>query len=131
MLGNALLHQFVSASFNRKDLTDAQRAYNRAQICGEGRANPDLHFHRGLTLSYLQEYADAVSAYLASAQLDPSLRADEKAQSVKHIHERLFDLVRRKGGLKPKRVSALLDPLRALQMTEFEGREVVPISKLA
>lgn len=54
VLGNAYLTQFFSHSHDPAHLTQAMKAYGRADETGMSR-NPDLHFNRGMVYKFQEE----------------------------------------------------------------------------
>jgi hypothetical protein len=55
-----------------------------------------LYFSRGEVNSYLEKYKEAISDYLTSHQIDPTLGAKERADSIKAFAIKTASLINKK-----------------------------------
>ncbi|CAM9538931.1 unnamed protein product [Ectocarpus fasciculatus] len=112
VLGNGYVASFFGSSRGIKDLDRALQAYKKAEAHGGEKGNPDLFFNRAQVLHYREDYPESIRDFRLARELDPMLPVNQALHSIETGVERLAKLVEKKGGLKTKRLSQLIAPLR-------------------
>jgi tetratricopeptide (TPR) repeat protein len=111
VLGNALLADFFTNTRNRETLTNALKAYKRAEASQSN--NPDLYFNRGNILRYFEDYQDAVTSYRRAAELDPSLPTENIIDTTTRFVRKTTKTVATKMGKKPRQIVEIMQELPA------------------
>uniref|UniRef100_A0A0G4GK03 Tetratricopeptide repeat protein 5 OB fold domain-containing protein n=1 Tax=Chromera velia CCMP2878 TaxID=1169474 RepID=A0A0G4GK03_9ALVE len=114
VLGNSYLANFFENGEGPQELNKALMAYAKAEQAWsvEGKKNPDLYVNRATVKRYQQDYAAALEDLSAAQRLDPSMGADESAEALRSFVNRLGTLVRRRGNLKSRQLSAITEELQ-------------------
>ena len=92
------------------DLRKALSAYERAAKFRDVNVSllPDLYYNRAEVHTYTQNYTKAVADYRTAFEIDPiGLQSEERIEIIKKKVKKASDLVKKKGGLKPKRLIAM------------------------
>lgn len=115
VLGNTYLGLFFALSHKRKDLEAALKAYGRSESLLEDGTEPnaDMYFNRAQVLTFMEDFGLAVRDYRVARDLDPQLQADARITAILSKTRSAAELVRRKGRVKPKRLSAIVDSFAA------------------
>ncbi|CAM9911229.1 unnamed protein product [Ectocarpus sp. 6 AP-2014] len=112
VLGNGYVASFFGSSRGIKDLDRALQAYKKAEAYGGEKGNPDLFFNRAQVFQYREDYPESIRDFRIARELDPMLPVNQALHSIETGVDRLSKLVEKKGGLKTKRLSQLIAPLR-------------------
>ncbi|CAM9230402.1 unnamed protein product, partial [Ectocarpus sp. 8 AP-2014] len=112
VLGNGYVASFFGSSRGIKDLDRALQAYKKAEAYGGEKGNPDLFFNRAQVFQYREDYPESIRDFRLARELDPMLPVNQALHSIETGVDRLSKLVEKKGGLKTKRLSQLIAPLR-------------------
>ena len=110
VLGNAYLGSFFNLNHDPTDLKKALSAYERADKFRDVNVSllPDLYYNRAEVHTYTQNYTKAVADYRTAFEIDPiGLQSEERIEIIKKKVKKASDLVKKKGGLKPKRLIAM------------------------
>nr|KAG5707484.1 hypothetical protein BaRGS_011988 [Batillaria attramentaria] len=112
ILGNAYLSLFFSGGQDPKILKQCMSAYSQAERDPVAKSNPDLHFNRGMSYKYQEEYQLALSEFHVASQLDPSWEdAQAEEKSLLAYLDNVVALTKAKGKLKPKKLESMLNSL--------------------
>jgi hypothetical protein len=101
-----LAHAFAAGGGAADALAPVLKAFAQAERCGEGARNPDLHFNRGVSLRYLEDFQGAADSFAAAGRMDDSLPWRQQLSELVEEVSRAHDLVAAHGRQKPKRVAA-------------------------
>eukprot|EP00736_Rhodelphis_marinus_P001287 Rmarinus@m.21832 len=116
VLGNAYHALYHLVSRDTKDLDAASKAYSQAISAPKSFApHPDLFFNYATLLRYREMYTESISYYNKVHALDRSLAGNQKALDIVHFVRKMSRLVHTRGGLKPKRFSAVVGALSGTQ----------------
>lgn len=129
VLGNAYCGVFFQVTHRLQDLDKACQAYSRA-VANGGESNPDLYFNRGNVRRYRGEYAEAIADYRTAGELDPTLPTEDSIADVERFLARAAELVEKRGRLKPKRATRLVESLRLPELALPESLESATLSSL-
>ncbi len=110
VLGNAYLGSFFNLNHDPDDLKKALQAYERAVKFRDADKLllPDLFYNRAEVHTYTQNYTQAVADYRTAFQIDPiGLKSQERIEAIRKKVLKASTLVKKKGGIKPKRLKAM------------------------
>lgn len=111
-MGNAHLTAFkVTADI--ENLKQAMRAYTQAERDATQQRNPDLHFNLGTIHQYHEDYDLALQRFARAAELDPTLPAQAQCELIVAHTRRIAEAIGAHGGMKARKLSALLKQLPA------------------
>lgn len=138
ILGNAHLSEFFIILQNPKYLKSALDAYKHAGNDPISRNTPELHYNKGITLKYNEDYEEALEAFAHASALDPTWEsASQKLEDLVSYLGKIHELVEKKGKTGTKKLQGMLKTLT----TEFLGPysstfqgvllNLVPISTLS
>eukprot|EP00945_MAST-04E_sp_MAST-4E-sp1_P005192 g5192.t1 len=118
VLGNAYLGSFFNLAHDPADLTRALKAYENAEKHRDDGVNalPDLFFNRAEVHSYLQNYNLAIQDYRRAGEVDPlGLQWEDCVKNLRKKVLRANELLRKRCGVKPKRLDAMCKAMLANQ----------------
>lgn len=128
VMGNAYLALFFASMDTVEHVRQALKAYKRAETDKvEATNNPDLHQNRATIHKYQEDYGLAIEGFQLASWLDPSW--PEPKQSLQDLQdklERICNLIEKKGGIKPKKISGAQALLAALD----DPSQYTPIAEL-
>jgi tetratricopeptide (TPR) repeat protein len=101
-----LAHAFIAGGGAADALAAVLKAFAQAERCGEAARNPDLHFNRGVTLRYLEDFQGAADSFAAAGRMDEALPWRAQRDSMLEDVTRLHELVASHGRQKQKRIAA-------------------------
>jgi tetratricopeptide (TPR) repeat protein len=109
VLGNAHLSSFFGIQQNPKTLKQCLSAYSQAEKDVVAKSTPDLHYNKGITLKYEEEYELALESFNKAALYDPTWEQPKikERQLVKYLND-ISDLVTTNGKMKAKRLQQIL-----------------------
>jgi len=110
ILGNAYLGSFFNLDHDPIDLKKALSSYERAAKFRDVNKSllPDLFYNRAEVHTYTQNYTKAVADYRKAYAIDPiGLQSLERIGIIQKKVKKASDLVKKKGGFKPKRLTAM------------------------
>ncbi|EFA01806.1 tetratricopeptide repeat protein 5 [Tribolium castaneum] len=122
VLGNAHLSSFFGIQQNPKTLKQCLSAYSQAEKDIVAKSTPDLHYNKGITLKYEEEFELALESFNKAALYDPTWdqpKIKEK-QLVRYLNE-ITDLVTTSGKMKAKRLQQILQSIDSKQLGPYAG----------
>ncbi|XP_044256056.1 tetratricopeptide repeat protein 5-like [Tribolium madens] len=122
VLGNAHLSSFFGIQQNPKTLKQCLSAYSQAEKDIVAKSTPDLHYNKGITLKYEEEFKLALESFNKAALYDPTWdqpKIKEK-QLVRYLNE-ISDLVTTNGKMKAKRLQQILQSIDSKQLGPYGG----------
>ncbi|KAL3265748.1 hypothetical protein HHI36_009949 [Cryptolaemus montrouzieri] len=120
VLGNAHLSYFFGVQQNPKTLRQCISAYSQAEKDIVARTTPDLHYNKGITLRYREEFEEALKSFNQASLYDPTWDPPKKRefQLIKYLND-IKELVSTKGKLKTKRLQSLLNSIDSKQLGPY------------
>ncbi|KAK9876699.1 hypothetical protein WA026_014078 [Henosepilachna vigintioctopunctata] len=120
VLGNAHLSYFFGVQQNPKILRQCISAYSQAEKDIVARSTPDLHYNKGITLRYKEEFKEALESFNQASLYDSTWEPPKKReqQLVKYLND-VVELVTTKGKLKTKKLQSLLSSIEAKQLGPY------------
>ncbi|KAJ3658963.1 hypothetical protein Zmor_010675 [Zophobas morio] len=122
VLGNAHLSSFFGIQQNPKILKQCLSAYSQAEKDIVAKSTPDLHYNKGITLKYEEEYELALESFNKAALYDPTWEQPtmKERQLVKYLNE-INELVSTCGKMKAKRLQQILQSIDSKQLGPYGG----------
>ncbi|CAH1370334.1 hypothetical protein MTP99_011911 [Tenebrio molitor] len=122
VLGNAHLSSFFGIQQNPKTLKQCLSAYSQAEKDVVAKSTPDLHYNKGITLKYEEEYELALESFNKAALYDPTWEQPKikERQLVKYLND-ISDLVTTNGKMKAKRLQQILQSIDSKQLGPYGG----------
>ncbi|KAL1129569.1 hypothetical protein AAG570_012514 [Ranatra chinensis] len=110
ILGNAYLTQFFNGETQDNTIIEkALQAYTQAERSEAANINPELHFNKGIALTFKEAFKDAINCFKKSLSVDPLFPfAKEKLNVTLKYLNRIKELIESKGKLKEKRIKNML-----------------------
>jgi len=125
VLGNAYFHY----AFSSKDMTEMIKHLQKAVICynmsekyQEIYKNPDLYYNRSTVYIYLEKYNKAYTDLINADNIDPTLKASDKASQLTKSMINTYKLIKTKCGFKYKKLISIQNsiPSNLKSNSEFE-----------
>ncbi|CAH0560308.1 unnamed protein product [Brassicogethes aeneus] len=122
ILGNAHLSSFFGIHQNPQTLKRCINAYSHAEKDVIARSTPDLHYNKGITLKYEEEFLLALESFKRASSYDPTWEPPKikERQLLEYLRE-INDLVSTRGKMKAKRLQQILQSIDAKQLGPFGG----------
>ncbi|XP_023311567.1 tetratricopeptide repeat protein 5-like [Anoplophora glabripennis] len=122
VLGNAHLSSFFGIQQNPKILKQCLSAYSQAEKDLVAKSTPDLHYNKGITLKYEEEYKLALESFNEASLFDPTWEPPtiKEKQLVKYLND-IQELVSTSGKMKPKRLQQTLQSIDSKQLGPYSG----------
>ncbi|XP_050297968.1 tetratricopeptide repeat protein 5-like [Anthonomus grandis grandis] len=122
ILGNAHFSYFFSVQQNPNTLKQCLGAYAQAEKDIVAKTTSDLHYNKGITFKYQEEYKLALDSFYEASLYDPTwtLPRIKERQLVKYLQE-IKDLVTNKGKLKPKKLQQILQSIDVKHLGPYGG----------
>lgn len=125
-LGNACLTNFfLSGAWDHSKLQQSLKAYQNAEKDEMMISNPDLHFNCATANKYLENYERALRGFEAAASKDPGLHAEEEAQKVIKLLDKLESSI--KGQARPKRLLSVVMSLGEINLKSMHKKTTINI----
>ncbi|XP_076109796.1 tetratricopeptide repeat protein 5-like [Mytilus galloprovincialis] len=122
VLGNAYLSLFFAAGQNPKSLKQSMSAYLQAEKDSVAKNNPDLHFNRSVAFKYEEDYQAAVEGFSMASKLDPTwTEPGEHEKNLMSYLTNLRDLTEQKGKIKDKKIKALVQTIKDVDLGPYAG----------
>ncbi|CAH1159927.1 unnamed protein product [Phaedon cochleariae] len=122
ILGNAHLSSFFGIQQNPKILKQCLSAYSQAEKDFIAKSTPDLHYNKGITLKYEEEFKLALESFNEASLYDPTWeppRIKEK-QLVKYLTD-IKEFVSTSGKMKAKRLTQILQSIDSRLLGPYNG----------
>jgi len=122
ILGNAHLSYFFGVQQNPSILKQCLSAYTQAEKDIIAKSTSDLHYNKGITFKYQEEFKLALKSFYEASLYDPTWEPPKKKQNqlLRYLQE-IQDLVESKGKLKPKRLQHILQSIDSKQLGPYGG----------
>ncbi|KAJ8913318.1 hypothetical protein NQ315_013288 [Exocentrus adspersus] len=122
VLGNAHLSSFFGIQQNPKILKQCLSAYSQAEKDLVAKSTPDLHYNKGITLKYEEEYELALASFNEASLYDPTWEppAIKEKQLVKYLND-IKELVSTSGKMKAKRLHQMLQSIDSKLLGPYGG----------
>ncbi|CAH1106333.1 unnamed protein product [Psylliodes chrysocephalus] len=122
ILGNAYLSSFFGIQQNPKILKQCLSAYTQAEKDFIAKSTPDLHYNKGITLKYEEEFKLALESFHEAFMYNPTWdppKVKEK-QLVQYLND-IKGFVSTSGKMKAKRLQQLLQSIDSKQLGPYGG----------
>ncbi|CAD5165953.1 unnamed protein product [Musa acuminata subsp. malaccensis] len=127
-LGNACLTSFfVTGAWDHAKLQQSLKAYQNAEKDELMHSNPDLYFNCASANKYLENYERALHGFEAAASKDPGLNADDEAQKITSLLDKIESSLR--GLSRSKRLASLVSSLGEVILKSSHGKATVNVLK--
>ncbi|CAL9768739.1 unnamed protein product [Musa acuminata subsp. burmannicoides] len=127
-LGNACLTSFfVTGAWDHAKLQQSLKAYQNAEKDELMHSNPDLYFNCASANKYLENYERALHGFEAAASKDPGLNADDEAQKITSLLNKIESSLR--GLSRSKRLASLVSSLGEVILKSSHGKATVNVLK--
>ncbi|XP_019865803.1 tetratricopeptide repeat protein 5 [Aethina tumida] len=122
ILGNAHLCSFFAIHQNPKTLKLCLSAYLQAEKDVLAKSRPELHYNKGITHRYEEEYLLALESFKNASLFDPTWESPKikQEQLLKYLNE-VVDLVTTHGKMKAKRLQQLLQSIDSKLLGPYNG----------
>lgn len=122
ILGNAHLSYFFGVQQNPNTLKQCLSAYTQAEKDIIAKSTSDLHYNKGITFKYQEEFKLALESFYEASLYDPTWEPprNKQKQLLRYLQE-IQDLVLTKGKLKPKRLHQILKSIDSKQLGPYGG----------
>ncbi|KAG5892233.1 hypothetical protein JTB14_022298 [Gonioctena quinquepunctata] len=122
ILGNAHLSSFFGIQQNPNILKKCLSAYSQAEKDVVAKSTPDLHYNKGITLKYEEEFKLALDSFNEASQYDPTWEPPKikEKQLVKYLND-IKELVSTSGKMKAKRLNQILQSIDSKQLGPYNG----------
>ncbi|GJQ77322.1 hypothetical protein Trydic_g20740 [Trypoxylus dichotomus] len=122
VLANAHLSSFFGITQNPKTLKQCLSAYSQAEKDIVAKTTPDLHYNKGITLKYEEEFKLALESFNNATSYDPTWEPPKikQKQLVKYLND-MNELVSTSGKMKSKRLTQLLQSIDSRQLGPYGG----------
>jgi tetratricopeptide (TPR) repeat protein len=129
VLGNAHLTNFFMNNESTTELENALKAYGHCEK-NLKEPNPDLFFNRATIYEYLERYNEAIRDFQYAQQVDPSLGANKKIESIVGFVSRAYNSIISKGKLKSNNLKRMVKSIPQ-ELPEMTGSfKICDISQL-
>ncbi|XP_050507427.1 tetratricopeptide repeat protein 5-like isoform X1 [Diabrotica virgifera virgifera] len=122
VLGNAYLSSFFGIQQNPKILKQCLSAYSQAEKDFVAKSTPDLHYNKGVTLKYEEEFKMALESFNEASMYNPTWdppKVKEK-QLVQYLND-IKEFVSTSGKMKAKRLQQILQSIDSKQLGPYGG----------
>lgn len=122
ILGNAYLSHFFGIQQHPNTLKQCLSAYSQAEKDIVAKSTSDLHYNKGITFKYQEEYKLALESFNEASLYDPTWEqpGEKEKQLLRYLQE-VQDLVTTKGKLKPKKLHQILTSIDSKQLGPYGG----------
>nr|CAH7754099.1 unnamed protein product [Callosobruchus chinensis] len=122
ILGNAHLSSFFGIQQNPEILKKCLSAYAQAEKDLIARTTPDVHYNKGITLKYEEEYELALESFNKASMFDPTWDPPKlkEQQLVRYLRD-IQEFVISSGKMKAKRLQQLLQTIDSKQLGPYYG----------
>ncbi|XP_057657747.1 tetratricopeptide repeat protein 5-like [Diorhabda carinulata] len=122
VLGNAYLSSFFGIRQNPKILKQCLSAYAQAEKDIIAKSTPDLHYNKGVTLRYEEEFKLALESFNKASMYNPTWDPPKlkETQLVQYLND-IKEFVSTSGKMKAKRLNQLLQSIDSKQLGPYEG----------
>ncbi|KAJ8927962.1 hypothetical protein NQ314_019487 [Rhamnusium bicolor] len=122
ILGNAHLSSFFGIQQNPKILKQCLSAYSQAEKDLVAKSTPDLHYNKGITLKYEEEFKLALESFTEASLYDPTWEPPKikEKQLIKYLND-IKELVSTHGKMKAKRLQQILQSIDSKQLGPYAG----------
>lgn len=122
ILGNAHLSYFFGVQQNPNTLKQCLGAYTQAEKDIVAKSTSDLHYNKGITFKYQEEFKMALESFYEASLYDPTWNPpkNKQIQLLRYLQE-IQELVVTKGKLKPKRLQQILQSIDSKQLGPYGG----------
>lgn len=122
VLGNAYLSSFFGIQQNPTILKQCLSAYAQAEKDIIAKSTPDLHYNKGVTLRYEEEYKLALESFNKASMYNPTWDPPKvkEAQLVQYLND-IKEFVSTSGKMKAKRLNQLLQSIDSKQLGPYKG----------
>lgn len=125
VLGNAYFHYAFTSKDKFQMIKHLQKAvisYNMSEKYQDIYKNPDLYYNRSTVNIYLEKYNEAYIDLIKADEIDPTLKANDKAKQLIESMSNINKLIKTKCGLKYKRLISIQNsiPSNLKENSEFE-----------
>nr|CAI5824005.1 unnamed protein product [Callosobruchus analis] len=122
ILGNAHLSSFFGIQQNPEILKKCLSSYAQAEKDLIARTTPDVHYNKGITLKYEEEYELALESFNKASMFDPTWDPPKlkEQQLVRYLRD-IQEFVMSSGKMKAKRLQQLLQTIDSKHLGPYYG----------
>ncbi|CAG9856495.1 unnamed protein product [Phyllotreta striolata] len=122
VLGNAYLSSFFGIQQNPKILKQCLSAYSQAEKDIIAKSTPDLHYNKGITLKYEEEFKLALESFNEASVYNPTWEPPKikEKQLVQYLND-IKEFASTCGKMKSKRLQQLLQSFEPKQLGPYGG----------
>ncbi|XP_060530928.1 tetratricopeptide repeat protein 5-like [Cylas formicarius] len=122
ILGNAHLSYFFGIQQNPRILKQCLGAYSQAEKDIVAKSTSDLHYNKGITLKYEEEFQLALECFNEASLYDPTWEPPKtkEKQLLRYLAE-IQELVIMKGKMKPKKLQQILQSIDNKKLGPYGG----------
>ncbi|KAF7287853.1 tetratricopeptide repeat protein 5-like [Rhynchophorus ferrugineus] len=122
VLGNAYLSHFFGVQQHPNTLKQCLSAYSQAEKDVVAKSTSDLHYNKGITFKYQEDYLLALQSFNEASLYDPTWEYPKnKAKELLRYLNEIQDLVNSKGKFKPKKLQQILQSIDSKQLGPYMG----------